>query len=60
MRISDIVSHMDLATYPQVALVIFLTVFASVSWRVLRNRHARDYAEAAQLPLEDSSTTSDR
>ena len=60
MRISDIVSHMDLATYPQVALVIFLTVFAAVSWRVLRNGHARDYAEAARLPLEDSPMTPDR
>ena len=54
MRMSDIVSNMNLATFPQVALVIFLGVFIAVSWRVLRNRHSKDYAEAAQLPLEDA------
>ena len=56
MRISDIVSGMDLATYPQIALVIFLGVFAAVSWRALRKRHTAEYAEAARLPLEDSPT----
>lgn len=53
MRMSDIVGNMDLATYPQIALVIFLVVFAAVSWRALRKRHAAEYARAAQLPLED-------
>ncbi len=57
MRISDIVSNMNLATYPQIALVIFLAVFAAVTWRVLRNRHAREYAEAARLPLEDAPSS---
>lgn len=60
MRISDIVSSMDLATYPQVALVIFLAVFAAVSWRTFRKRHAQEFADAAKLPLEDSPTSTNR
>ncbi len=60
MRISDIVSNMNLATYPQIALVIFLGVFAAVAWRVFRNRHAQEYAEAARLPLDDSPTPPER
>jgi cbb3-type cytochrome oxidase subunit 3 len=59
VRLTDIVSNMNLATYPQIALIIFLAVFAAITWRVVRNRHSRDYAEAAQLPLQDSGIRPD-
>ena len=36
MRLSDVMSHTDLATYPKIALVIFLAVFASVLVRLFR------------------------
>ncbi len=54
MRLSDIVGGMDLATYPQIALVIFLAVFAAVSWRAFHKRHAAEHARAAHLPLEET------
>lgn len=60
MRISDIVSSMDLATYPQVALIIFLSVFAVVSWRTFRRKHTQEFADAAKLPLEDAPTPPNR
>ena len=59
MRLTDIVSNMNLATYPQIALIIFLAVFAAITWRVIRNRHSSEYAEAAQLPLHDSGIRPD-
>ena len=53
MRLSDLMSNMDLAIYPQIALVIFLVVFAGVLVRVFSKSKAKDYEEAARLPLED-------
>lgn len=52
MRLSDIVGHLDLTVWPKMALVIFLCVFAGVTWRVLRA--SRDeMARAASLPIDD-------
>lgn len=51
MKLSDIMSHMQLSTYPQVALVLFLAVFANVVvyvWRMPRALMLR----RANLPLE--------
>ncbi len=53
MSKSDIMSNMDLAFWPQVALVIFLVVFAAVVVRVFSKSKAKDYEEASRLPLED-------
>ncbi len=60
MRISDIVSSMDLAMFPQIALFIFLGVFAAVSVRAMRKRHTQEFSEAAQLPLQDDSNSTIR
>lgn len=55
MSLTDIMSHSDLSTYPQVALIIFLAVFASMTARIFLSRHRRDvYARAASLPLDDA------
>ncbi len=54
MRLSDVMSHMNLTTYPEVALVIFLAVFAAVVWRIFRRRGAEDFAAQGALPLDDS------
>lgn len=51
MRLSDIMGHMDLAFWPQAALVIFLGVFAAVAWREWRSPRRDD--TAARLPLEE-------
>lgn len=53
MRLSELMSHMDLALYPQIALVIFLAVFGGVVVRVFSKKRARDYEEASRLPLND-------
>jgi cbb3-type cytochrome oxidase subunit 3 len=58
MRLSDIMSGLDLSIYPQVALVIFLVVFAAVMLRLFSRTRAREFAHAAALPLEDDSTNS--
>lgn len=60
MRMTDIVSNMDLAMFPQIALFIFLGVFAAVSVRAMRKRHTQEFAEAAQLPLQDAPTSTTR
>lgn len=57
MRLSDIISHLHLTTYPIAALVIFLGVFAMIASRVLSRRHAPEYRRAALLPLVDDAPT---
>jgi cbb3-type cytochrome oxidase subunit 3 len=53
MRLSELMSNMDLAVYPQIALVIFLAVFAGVMVRVFSKKKTKDYEEASRLPLDD-------
>ena len=60
MRLSDIMGQLDLATYPIVALVIFLTVFAGVCVRVLSRRRRAEFERAAMMPLEDSTVEGER
>lgn len=55
MSLQDVISHVDLATYPQVALVLFLAAFAGVVLRVVRQRHEVELWErAARLPLDEA------
>ena len=51
---SDFFATNPLLAGPQVAMVIFVIVFAAVIWRVLRARPA-DYQAQASLPLSDDS-----
>ena len=53
MRLSDIMSHMNLTLFPEVAMVLFLGVFAVVVWRVYRRRGAAELESHAALPLDD-------
>ena len=53
MSLTDLMSHSDLSIYPQFALLIFLMVFAAMTWRLFHRRTAAEYVEAAYLPLED-------
>jgi cbb3-type cytochrome oxidase subunit 3 len=55
MRLSDIMSHMHLTTYPIIGLVIFLIVFVAIAARALSRRRAGEYLHAAGLPLEDDA-----
>ena len=55
MSLTDIMSHSDLSVYPQVSLLIFLAVFASMTARIFLSRRRRDiYARAASMPLDDA------
>ncbi len=56
MRLSELMSNIgsvDLAFYPQVALIIFLVVFVGVVAQVVSRKKSEDYQRAAELPLED-------
>ncbi len=55
MRLSDIMGRLDLSFYPQVALVIFLVVFAAVMLRVFSRSRSHEFNHAASLPLEEDS-----
>lgn len=57
MRLSELMSSMDLDIYPQIALVIFLTIFAGVVVRVCSRSAQKDFDEAARLPLSDDGDT---
>lgn len=55
MKLSDIMSHMGLAFYPTVALVLFLSVFVIIAWRTLRTR--REQVDRwSNLPLGEDDT----
>ena len=56
MRLSELMSNMDLAFFPQVALVIFLAVFVGVVYRLFSKRYASEYERAAQLPFGTEGT----
>lgn len=55
MRLSELMSNMDLAFWPQVALVIFVTVFVGVLLRTFSGSQAELQEEMSRLPLEDGS-----
>ena len=57
MRLSDVVSHMNLAFWPQVALVIFIAVFLAVAVRVYTRPRAA-YQRYCLLPLDDQKMDS--
>lgn len=51
MRLSDIMSHMDLTVWPEAALVIFLGVFAAVTIRVWRAMGTHEHL--SRIPIEE-------
>jgi hypothetical protein len=52
MRMTDVVSSMDLSIFPEIGLLIFLGVFAVVVLRTLLLSDRREHERAAGLPLE--------
>jgi cbb3-type cytochrome oxidase subunit 3 len=55
MKLSDVMSAMQLAHYAEVALIIFLFVFLAVLIHVLRSEHRDRWESARLLPLADES-----
>jgi cbb3-type cytochrome oxidase subunit 3 len=60
VRVSDVISHLRLDLFPQIALVIFLAVFAAVVIRTYARRRRDEFEHAANLPLDDSPAISAR
>jgi hypothetical protein len=53
MKLSDVMSAMNLATYAEVGLVLFFTAFAAVAFDVFRR--GRKLESFARMPLEADS-----
>lgn len=54
MRLSDIMSSMQLSTYAEVALVLFLAAFLAIVFQVFRPKSADLWESARHLPLADA------
>jgi len=53
VSLGDIIGNMDLTTFPKVALVIFMGVFAAVTFRAITLGRRLDIDRAARLALEE-------
>jgi len=58
MRLSDIMSRLDLTLYPQIALVLFLIIFVGAMKRVFARARTEEFKFGASLPLESDDSTS--
>ena len=61
MRLSDIMSSMQLAFYAEVALVLFLAAFAGIAVSLFWRRPSDEWERYRRLPLdgaEDGASTS--
>jgi hypothetical protein len=54
-RLSDLISSLSPTQYTELALVLFLAVFAAVAIRHGGKRRAAEHAACAQLPLADDA-----
>ena len=52
MRLTDIVSNMDLDIYPIIGLILFLAAFGIILWGVIKTPKSV-IEHQAHLPLED-------
>lgn len=52
MRLTDIMSHMELHVFPEIGLGIFLVVFACIVTRVMTTRKSESH-KMSMLPLQD-------
>lgn len=56
MRLSELMSSFHLTLYPQVALVIFTSVFAGVTLWLFAFNHGDVFDKAGRLPLDDGDS----
>jgi hypothetical protein len=52
MKLSDVMSAMQLTSYAEVALVLFMAAFAAIAIHVFRAGSAEGWEKARHLPLE--------
>jgi cbb3-type cytochrome oxidase subunit 3 len=60
MRLSDIMSQAGLATYPAIALVIFLIAFLLIAVGVFAPSRQQEFDAASRMPLDDVHPQSPR
>ena len=53
MRLSDIMANAGLAGYAEIALILFMVVFAAIVWRIFRPGRQQEMNAAARMPLDD-------
>lgn len=51
MKLSDIMSSMQLSSYAEVALLLFFGAFVAIATSVLSNRRRDEWDHASRLPL---------
>ena len=54
MKLSDVMSSMNLAVYAEIGLVIFMVVFAAIAVHLLRRQNAPAWEALRYLPLADT------
>jgi len=58
MKLSDVMSAMNLAAYAEVGLVLFFGAFALIAWDVFRR--GKKLEALAKLPLDEGERHHDR
>ncbi|HKO90168.1 MAG TPA: hypothetical protein VJU61_03385 [Polyangiaceae bacterium] len=54
MRLSDIMSNMQLGFYAEVALVLFLGAFVAIAVSLFWGRRSEEWERCRYLPLDDA------
>lgn len=57
MSITDVISHLRLDFFPQVALVIFFFIFVVVVIRIYSPRMREDMDTCTRLPFDEGAST---
>ena len=59
MRLSDVMSNMNLTSFAEIGLVLFFLVFVGIVIYTFLKRNRKKYEEASMLPLEDDASPLD-
>jgi hypothetical protein len=54
--LSEMVSKLQLSTYPQIGLVCFMLIFAVVVRMTFKKDHAATWEHAKNIPLDEDRT----
>lgn len=57
MSLTDLMSGAQLATYPEIALALFMAAFVGVAIKLLLTRDKTEWRHASALPLADEEET---
>ncbi|HTV24112.1 MAG TPA: hypothetical protein VMG12_35715 [Polyangiaceae bacterium] len=59
MRLSDVMSAMQLGSYAEVALMLFMAAFIAIGVNVFLRRNAATFEHARHLPLDPEARPSE-